>query len=151
MRFREAVEAVPELETFFKKGLHALTEADRNRIHCSKPRNLAGSINVDVALREALPHDPRWDYGIGYRTRTSRERAIWVEVHPASSQSINDILTKLNWLQQWLSNKATDLREITDRFIWISSGKVALTPGSPQRKRIAAAGIEFVGRKLVLA
>jgi hypothetical protein len=61
------------------------------------------------------------------------------------------MLEKVNWLRGWLADEAQPLNKITRRFVWISSGKVALTPGSPQRKRIAAAGIEFVGRKLELA
>jgi hypothetical protein len=94
-----------------------------------------------------LFHDkPRWDYGIGLRKSSSSDEAIWVEVHPASSHHVDEMLQKLEWLKRWLSNEATLLNEISKRFVWVASGSIALTKGSPQRKRIAAAGLAFGGR-----
>jgi len=145
MKFRVAVEEAPGLEDAYKKGLQALKEVDQNRIHCSKPRSLTGSIYLDTALTANYPNDQRWDYGIGYKKNTADDEAIWVEVHPASSHNITEMLNKLSWLREWLSSEAEALNEITTRFIWISSGRVALTAGSPQRKKIAAAGLEFAG------
>jgi hypothetical protein len=146
MTFRKAVQQVPSIARAYRKGLRALREADRKRIRCDKTRILAGSIDLDSAVRDLFHDEPRWDYGIGLRKSSSSDEAIWVEVHPASSHHVDEMLQKLEWLKRWLSNEATLPSEISKRFVWVASGSIALTKGSPQRKRIAAAGLAFGGR-----
>jgi hypothetical protein len=53
------------------------------------------------------------------------------------------VLEKLAWLQNWLNAAAPGLGSITAKYIWIASGRVAITANSPQRRRIAQSGLDF--------
>jgi hypothetical protein len=149
MNFRKAVEATASVQAHYRPGLQALAAGDADRIQCDNPRRLTGSVNVDQALQAAEPDEPRWDYGIGLR-RNNAECAIWVEVHPASSTSITDMLNKLQWLRKWLRAQAPALAALTQSdYYWVSTdATIAITPNSPQARRLAAAGL--VGPRRVL-
>ena len=148
MRFKDAVEKTDDLAGTYKSGLQALKRIDRERIQCPNTRNLTGSIDLDGTLRDSLPNDPRWGYGIGIRKTQSSDRVIWIEVHPASSSHIQDVLNKFEWLREWLASSAPRLNRISEEYIWIASGAVRIPPNSPQRKKLAAKGIRFVGNRL---
>lgn len=144
--FQHAVQQTSGLEGAFHPGLQALLEIDRNRIQCVETRRIAGSVNLDIALSEHRPNEPRWDYGIGL-CDTHADRIAWVEVHPASSQHVKEVLDKQAWLKRWLTDSAPLLKQMPAKFIWIASGKVSLQSNSPQRRRLAKAGIQFAGRR----
>jgi len=150
MKFQSAVKATPALASALKEGLQALQQIDRGRIECKNPRILAGSVNVDAALKETLSNAPRWDYGIGVHIDKKNDRVIWIEVHPASSRHINDILSKLQWLKSWLKTEAPQLYALPREFVWIASGAAAIQPGSPQRKKLAEYGLIFAGGRFVI-
>lgn len=151
MTFRQAVEATPSVAAHYQKGLWALSAGDTARIRCANTRRLTGSVNVDSALQAAEPNAPRWDYGIGY-CRGNNDVAVWVEVHPASSTSITDMLRKLQWLRDWLRTQAPALAALTQGdYYWVSTdATIAITPNSPQAKRLAAAGLRGPMRVLHL-
>jgi len=107
-------------------------------------------VNVDAALKEALPNSPRWDYGIGVHIDKNNDRAIWIEVHPASSHHVNDMLSKLQWLQSWLKTDASQFDTMPREFVWIASGAAAIQPGSPQRKKLAQCGLVFAGSRFFI-
>jgi hypothetical protein len=143
VRFKNAVQATKGLAEAHRPGLQALAPADRRRISCQNTRTLAGSVNLDATLAQAQPNDTRWDYGVGL-ARNVGERAIWVEVHPASSLHIDEVIRKRRWLQRWLDT-APALAAITPKraaaFLWVASGKVAFQKNSPQSRRLAEAGV----------
>ena len=145
MSFRNAVRATPPVSVAYRPGLQALREIDRKRVSCRDSRKVTGSLDLDGALKAERPHEPRWDYGIGYR-----EGVVWVEVHPASSSHIGDVIAKHDWLKAWLRDEAPRLHELPREFVWVASGAVSLPPGSPQRRRLAQAGIRFAGSHLAL-
>ncbi len=151
--FCTAVNNTPGLEGACRKGLQALaSDKERDRIRCSSPRGLCGSVNLDAALKDRYPNDPRWDYGIGWKDkRTGEEMAIWVEFHDANSHHVNDVIAKAQWLRGWLTKSAPELYRITRRpFRWIATGSVVLTRHSPQARRLAQAGLSYPSRMLNL-
>jgi hypothetical protein len=148
MIFRDAVAGTPALKHAYREGLHGLRRADRTRIVCAETRDLAGSINLDEALAMECPHDPRWDYGIGLRKRGRPAYIVWVEVHPATVRGANEVCEKHSWVKRWLSESAPLLNSMASQYVWIASGKVAIPNSSPQRRKLAARGIRFVGRTL---
>jgi len=150
MTFEDAVTATSGLEHAYRPGLRALRGRDRQRIRCENPTKLAGSVDLDGALADSLPNDPRWDYGIAVRGRGKHDFVNWVEVHPASSSHIDDVLSKLAWLKQWLDSSAPSLDKLPRKYLWLASGRVAIGRGSPQRKRLASQGIRLVGQRLRL-
>jgi hypothetical protein len=110
-------------------------------------------VNLETALRHAHGTDPIWDYGIGLRADARDDRAIWIEVHPASSSHVDSMLKKAAWLRTWLNESSHALRDMTDRnmgFVWISSGSVNLLKSGPQARKLAQAGIRYPSRILQL-
>ena len=136
------------LRDAYRPGLQALREIHRQAI-TAVPRNLKGSVNIDETLSETLPNEPRWDYGVGYIGEDG-EKVFWVEFHPASIGEINSVLRKLEWLKGWTRANAPDLSAMRREFIWIASGASGFGRGTPQVKRLANAGIRFVGGHLTL-
>jgi hypothetical protein len=145
--FRQAVDAAPGLRGAFCEGLQALRRSDGAKIECKNPRRVIGSIDLDEHLAISCPDDPRWDCGIGVKSNGAEE-AVWVEVHPASSAHVGEVLRKLKWLKNWLERNAPDLRAMTSRYCWVASGSVSLRPGSREYMRIADEGLTFTSRCL---
>lgn len=150
MSFEEAVRAAPApVDCACRSGLQALKRVDRSRITCADPRRLTGSIDLDSALAGVVGHSnaPRWDYGIGYRPNRSEERAVWVEVHPASTSNVREVTEKLRWLRTWLRSEAPRLNSLTTSaarapvFVWIATGGVRIPRNSPQARRLSATGL----------
>lgn len=102
--FRQAVQNTHELgEDAYCSGLRALTDSDSRRIVSGKVPIL-GSVNLDAALRLHYPNDARWDYGIGIQK--GKPWTLWVEVHPADTSNVDEVLKKLTWLKDWLAHSA---------------------------------------------
>jgi hypothetical protein len=141
--FNRAIQATPRLAGAYRPGLRALRTVDRERVSCRDGRRLTGSINLEEAVRASHPSAKRWDYGIGIKAKTNH--VVWVEVHPASSKHIQDVIGKLSWLREWLKTEAPALRRLPPIFVWVASGRVAIPPTSAQRRTVAKAGIHFAG------
>ena len=148
MTFKDAVESTATLRGHFQKGLQALGKGDRSRVSISDTRSLSGSVHVDKALRKAHPNDARWDYGLGINTRN--DFVIWLEVHPASSQHIDEVLAKLRWLRRWLASEAAAFEKLRQEFHWIASGSISFPRGSRHEKRLAQEGLRFPVKRLDL-
>ncbi|MGQ9589560.1 MAG: hypothetical protein ACUVYA_04615 [Planctomycetota bacterium] len=152
MTFSRAVGSVPALGGAYRRGLGALRKRDRRRVRSRDTRSLAGSVDLDEALRESQPNAERWDYGIGYR-EGSDEHAIWVEVHAADSHHVGKVIAKARWLKRWLDDNARELLRMTrprDGFVWVASGRVGLPQGSPEARELAEAGASFPRTELEL-
>lgn len=135
-------------EDSLHKGLSALKSGDTRHVSCARPRDLAGSADVDSALRATLPDAHRWDYVVGVKAGKSTV-AHWIEVHPASGQAnISEVERKLEWLAGWLRGKT--LAQYPKDIVWIASGKSSFNSRTPRIKALAAKGCRFVGGHLEL-
>ncbi len=84
-------------------------------------------------------NSPRWDYIVGYN-----EQAYFIEVHPASTSEVDNMIKKLDWLKKWLMENASAVYNMKgpNPFFWIASGKVsAILPTSKYGRRLAKAGL----------
>lgn len=132
----------------FRKGLGALKPVDAGHVSCTRPRELAGSADVDAALVATLPNAHRWDYVVG-KTVGKVITAHWIEVHPASStKNIAEVEQKLAWLSGWLHGNR--LGQYRKDVVWVASGKSTYNTRSPAIKALAAQGCRFVGGHLTL-
>lgn len=63
----------------------------------------------------------------------------FVEVHPANTSNVDEVVKKKKWLDVWLKTNALDLKAMMagTSYYWIASGKVAILPNSPQARKIA--------------
>jgi hypothetical protein len=149
MSFRQAVAATAGLENAYRPGLRALRNEHRSRIACADSRRLTGSVNLDEALAESRPNDPRWDYGIGVRRARRSEHVVWVEVHPAATSNVKDVMKKLAWLKNWLRDSAPRLNRMPAEYVWVASGRVRIPAHAPQSRQLAQSGIRLERRLLL--
>ena len=152
MTFKEAVEAAPPpVNGKYRPGKQALENRYRHLVTCGEPRRLTGSVDLDSALEQHRPNDPRWDFGLGYKPPRGQERAIWVEVHSAKTSEVSTVLNKLRWLKDWLNRDAEDLRRLTDRagkeipYVWIASSGDKINRNSRQFRLLSQSGIRLKG------
>lgn len=132
--FKSIVQAIPAIAGAYREGLQALESKDAGKVKPQNPRKLSGSVYLDKCLKTTNPHDARWDYAIGYS-----EKAYFVEVHPANTSNVDEVVKKKKWLDVWLKTNALDLKAMMagTGYYWIASGKVAILPNSPQARKIA--------------
>ena len=153
LTFKQAVAQTADLgEWVWQPGLPALG-ADSQHVQCLETQRLAGSVNLDEALKTRYPAEPRWDYAIGWY-RGSGEVAIWVEAHPAYTGEVEVVIRKLQWLRNWLATSAPVLDSLTKHeenpFFWLATGSVSITKNSPQARRLAKSGLRYPVRVLRL-
>lgn len=149
----DAIKKIPSLADNLKPGLQALRRNDRNAVSIEDSRKLSGSIDIDKALESEYPNENRWDYCIGVRRTTHSDSIVWVEVHPANSRSVSDMLAKAKWLKSWLTSSGKPLRVLCPGRLdlrWVPTGRVGFPRGSRQSKSLAQAGIGFPERRIVL-
>jgi hypothetical protein len=150
MSFRRAVGLSAAIRDHLCDGLQALKPADRKRVRVNQPRRLCGSVDLDGTTKAAAPDASRWDYVIGLKTNGASDHVVWMEVHPASSTHISEVLAKLHWLRTWIQAEAQDLAALPAAFVWVASGEVKLLSGGSHRRRLAEQGLRFAGRTLDL-
>jgi hypothetical protein len=137
VKFPAAVRA-SGLEDAFKAGIRAMG-GDRSKV--TGGRGLAGSVNLDAALRVAQPNAARWDYLVGLMVDARHDRMFCIEVHPADVGEVDAILAKKKWLDETLAG--TDLAKLPRRNYWIATPSgVHFNGNVPQLRRLASAGIE---------
>lgn len=160
MSFRSAVGAVDDsLAAAYRPGKQALQRRHANQIDCADANRLTGSIDLDDSLKDVIEHRnaSRWDYGLGYRLPNRIEIAIWVEVHPASTSNVVEVLKKFEWLKTWLRESAPDLKALTEKntsiqaYHWLATNAgVHIRPGTPQERRLRSVGLNLPKRRLTL-
>lgn len=148
MSFKEDVASTAGIETAWKAGLHALQKPDSKHVSVKSTRNLRGSVDIDSSLRNRYPNNARWDYVVA-QTQGREEFLHWIEIHPAAAGStVGEILTKFEWLREWLRQEGNLLEAYKREFLWVASGKSSYTRNSPQLKSLAAKGIRFCGQRV---
>lgn len=138
--FRNAVESTPDIATAYNKGLQAIDAKDKTYFKVKDTNLIDGSVNIDKTTHALYPRDNRWDYVVGYNAK-----AYYVEVHPANTSNIPEMLRKLEWLKMWLKNKAPQLASLPSgnpKYNWIAtSAGVHITKTSPQSRQLAQMGL----------
>lgn len=140
MSFKDAVERTPDVKDGFRMGLQALG-TNSQYIKAADTRMIGGSVDIDQCTLKLYPTDPRWDYAIDYAGRVH-----FVEVHPAATSNVKEMIQKKAWLKDWLNKKAVDLKSLpaVPCVYWVASGKVSILPNSPQRRQLAQSKIKLL-------
>ena len=132
--FKNSVRKCMDIKDALKSGLSAL-KANSKYVKVTNTKLLDGSVDIDEAVRDKYPEDSRWDYVVGYANE-----AFFIEVHPAATSNIDDMVKKVKWLKNWLASSAPDLKSLhkIEVYYWIPSGRVSILKGSVQDRKIAA-------------
>lgn len=139
-KFKKAVEAIPDIKDGFRFGVQALGGMSYF-VTSSTPRLFDGSVDIDACTKDLYPNDARWDYVIGFNNH-----AYFLEIHPASTSNVRDMIKKAQWLDNWLNEKAAGLKALvaTNVFYWIASGKYSILKNSPQSRMLAQSKIQII-------
>ena len=122
-----------------RSGLRALG-ANSRKVEPARTRSVLGSADIDSDLSASHRKESRWDYVVGYNGR-SGEHAYFIEVHPAHTSNVKEVMRKKAWLVGWLAG--VPLAMLTSRsFHWIASGKVRIPANTPQYRQLAKSGVE---------
>jgi len=139
MSFQSDVKATAGLQQAYRSGLDAL---GHNRRHVSAgdwPRSISGSVDIDSALAIREPNAKRWDYAVGL----ADGGIVWIEVHPASSTHVADVIGKKQWLMGWLAGTSSPLKRYPrQRFAWAATAGVAFSRHTREGRKLSQAGIE---------
>ena len=132
---KEAVEDCKEVsDDCVQPGLQALGN-DSVKVKPRYPGKLRGSVDFDGCLEELYPNDPRWDYGIDY------DGAVYyVEVHPASSSNVDEVIAKAEWFRAWKARTGFGPVDNEKGYWWVATSGVHILPRSQFRRRLADAG-----------
>lgn len=144
--FKLAVDNTDELKGGYHPGLQAL-KGNSSKISVCNQRNLLGSVNIDDCTKGFYPNDSRWDYAIGYA-----QKAWFVEVHPANTSNVKEMVRKVQWLEGWLQDSGIQLANIRrdPLHYWIPSGKVCISKTSPQYRCLAKHKLQITTSPFVL-
>lgn len=141
--FQQAVESTQEICEGYRAGLQALKEGDRQLIATEDTRLLEGSVDIDTCTLKKRYDEARWDYAIGYGGQ-----AYFVEIHPADTSNVSEMIKKADWLKDWLKKQAPALKALSpnNTFYWVPSGRCKILPKSPQYKRLAQSNVLIKSR-----
>lgn len=145
MTFEAAVRATTEIAQGYATGLRGLKGEHRPKMILGERRcGWRGSVDLDAVLAARYPNDPRWDYAIGFG-RTSRPDGVaYVEVHPATSTHVYDVIRKKDWLISWIGRAAPALAGLVQGgFFWVSTDGIHIRSGTPQARQLAGKGIKL--------
>ncbi len=143
-KFEETVAKVPDIAGGYHQGLQALESRDLQYVSVSDSRSLDGSVAIDSCTKSKYPSGNRWDYVISYK-----ERAYFMEVHPATNGSVIEMDAKLKWVKDWLKDKAPALDSYPSgnpRFTWVHSGRYGLLKSTSEYRKAAKLGLIPVKR-----
>ncbi len=133
-RFCQAVNNCDEIKDSLKAGLTAMGN-NSIAVKVKDTKLIDGSVDIDSAVKWKRPTEARWDYVVGYA-----DEAYFIEVHPADTKNVDEMIKKIKWLKEWLATKATDLKKLhkSGVYYWIPSGRVKILKTSVQYRKIAA-------------
>ena len=138
--FKQAVAATIDIKSGYQAGLKALGQ-DSNKIKLGKTSACGGSVDIDASVKALYPKSNRWDYCFAYKGEV-----FFVEVHSAITSEVSTVIKKLQWLKDWLTEKAPQLKikQATTRtpFYWIQSSNFNIPITSRQYRTVVQAGIK---------
>lgn len=147
--FRKAIENTPDVQHGYREGMQAIVKADKRAVMVKDARRLDGSLNIDEETKMLYPNESRWDYAIGYDGKV-----YYIEVHPANTSNVEEIIKKKLWLDKWLKEKAPSLSALkagSPKFQWAATeAGVHVSAQSTYARRLSQRGIERPKRPVVL-
>lgn len=147
--FRKAIENTPDVQHGYREGLQAIVKADKRAVMVKDARRLDGSLNIDEETKMLYPNESRWDYAVGYDGKV-----YYVEVHPANTSNVEEVIKKKLWLDKWLKEKAPSMSALkagSPKYQWAATEVgVHVSPQSMYARRLSQRGIEKPKRPVVL-
>lgn len=87
-----------------KKGLKAISEANKNRIQFQNTRLIKCSIDLDQCAQIPGTQQARWDYLVEYD-----KKLVFIEVHPLQTNA-QSVISKKSSISNWLKDEQCGLK-----------------------------------------
>lgn len=131
--FKDSVSKCYEIKDALKPGLSAM-KGYSILVRAANTKLIDGSVDIDEAVRDKYPEDSRWDFVVGYANE-----AFFIEVHPAATSNVEEMLNKVKWLKGWLVSSAPVLKTLhkKDVYYWVPTKGVSILKNSVQYKKIS--------------
>ena len=78
---------------------------------------------------------------MGYRGVDDREKAYFIEVHPAEASEIKRVLQKARALSDWARQYAPELWAMPRQLHWVASGRCSIRLNDAYRRQLAQEGL----------
>ena len=140
LTFKQAIGQTHEVKKCFQKGLRAFGK-DSAKIELADQAKCGGSLFIDDCLKKQklYSNENRWDYALEYETEV-----YFVEVHSANTCEVRKVLKKLQWLKDWLQQKAPEISKLKAKkqpYYWIQSNDFDIPSTARQYREAAQASI----------
>jgi hypothetical protein len=143
--FKKAIENTPDIANCYQSGLQAFLKKDSKKIELEDTNACMGSVDIDTCTTSEYPNDSRWDYALCYNSEV-----FFVEVHSANTGQVKPVLKKLQWLKDWLNQKAPDIKALKAKsqspYIWIQSNNFKIDVRTSQHRQLVQAGLMPISR-----
>lgn len=124
--------------------MDAFLARDRALISAGERPRIGDSLDLDAALRRDFPNANRWDYVFSV---PDAAKLIALEPHSAKDSEISVLIAKkkhaITQLRAHLQAKYG-----ISRWLWVSRGRTSFSRMEQATRRLAQAGIEYVGRSV---
>jgi hypothetical protein len=132
-----------------RRGKRAVTTAHQPAIAIKRRSTTRFSESVDFDQALGTGGGKQFDYLLF--TAENGDRIYLVEVHPAHTGNVNEVIEKRRASLEWLSQNEPALHAVAKDEVlwWISTASVRITPNSPQARRLSLAQVRIVGQLVV--
>lgn len=141
---RAALRPTSSLLAGVENGMGAFLARDRALIALKERPKIGDSLDLDAALREAFPNANRWDYVFSV---PGTGKLIALEPHTARDAEISVLIAKKRHAATQLRAHLQNGYGVSD-WLWVSHGPTAFTRMEQATRRVAQAGIKYLGRSL---
>jgi len=125
-------------------GLGAFQKAHKSLIAPPERPRVGDSLDIDEAFRKEAPNTNRWDYLFSV---SDRGILLALEPHHANDSEISVVIAKKNRASSALLLHLQPKHRVHE-WLWVSSGRTAFSQMEVASRRLAQAGIRYVGNSL---
>lgn len=126
------------------QGMGAFLERDRRLISVGERTRIGDSLDLDAALQPTFPNANRWDYVFSV---SDADRLVGLEPHHATDSEISVVIAKKKNASEQLRRHLHPRHKVSE-WLWVSHGRTAFSKMERANRRLAQAGIRYVGRSL---
>jgi hypothetical protein len=136
-----ALEPASPLTRHVKEGIQALEKTHRDLVDDAAKGEIADSLDLDGALREAHSQEHRWDYLLGHRTTESV-----VALEPHSGTAADLVAKRKAALTQLRPHLRPRVR--IAKWLWVTESSVHHADTERWSRLLDENGIELVGKRV---
>jgi hypothetical protein len=127
-----------------QNGMGAFLRRDRRLITEGERAKIGDSLDLDAALEAAFPNANRWDYIFSV---ADAGKLLALEPHHATDSEISVVIAKKTHAAQELRGHLHAQHKVSE-WLWVSHGRTSFSKMERATRRLAQAGIRYVGRSL---